>query len=276
LPLAEAGNVDAQIYLGQMHDRGASGVRGDVAEAIRWYRKAAEQGDAGAQYWLGWFYQSHRFDGNGRPVNDYAESVRWLKAAAEQGHPDAQLELGNAYREGRGVVRDEAQQGRWYQASHRNKDGASRLIQQPQCAAVAGLPVFAAVFAACNRGDEGETSRQLTVLAKQGNAQAQNWLGYLYYQGLPGARPGTAPHPTTTSGDLFQGGARWIRSAAEQGYAPAQYNLGVVSEHGMGVAANPTDAIRWYRAAARQKSAEAQAALKRLGQSRPLPGSPDS
>jgi hypothetical protein len=266
LPLAEAGNVDAQIYLGHLYDQGMGTVQRDLAQAIQWYRQAAEQGDAGAQYWLGWLYRSDRFDGQGRQLNDYAESLRWLTAAAEQGHPDAQLELGHAYREGRGVVRDDTQRSRWYQTSHKNKEGVSRLIQQPQCAAVAGLPVFAIVYAACNRGDEGETSRQLTVLAKQGNAQAQNWLGVLYFRGLPGAWPGTAPYPVTVSGDLFQAGARWIRAAAEQGEAAAQYNLGVVYEHGMGVPANATEARRWYQAAVRQKSPEAQTALERLGQ----------
>lgn len=274
-PLAETGNVDAQIYLGTMRASEVTqaqpspvlgrGVKYRLNEAIGWYRKAAEQGDAGAQYWLGRLYQSSRFDGQGRELNDYAESVRWLKAAAEQGHPDAQLDLGNAYREGRGVERNNGERGRWYQTSHKNQEGVRRL-QEPQCAAVASIPALAAVYAACNRGDEGAASRQLTVLAKQGDAQAQNWLGYLYYWGLPGAWPGTAPHPTTTSGDLFQAAARWIRAAAEQGDSAAQYNLGVIYEHGMGVPADPKEAVRWYQAAAQQKSAEAQAALKRLGQ----------
>ncbi|MGH8579094.1 MAG: tetratricopeptide repeat protein [Gammaproteobacteria bacterium] len=141
------------------------------------------QGDAGAQYWLGRLYQSSRFDGQGCELNDYAESVRWLKAAAEQGHPDAQLDLGNTYREGRGVERNEAERSRWYQTSHKNQEGVSRL-QELQCAAVASIPALAAVYAACNRGDEGATSQQLTVLAKQGNAQSQNWLGYLYILGI--------------------------------------------------------------------------------------------
>lgn len=70
----------------------------------------------------------------------------------------------------------------------------------------------------------------------------------------------------TSSGDLFQAGARWIRAAAEQGETTAQYNLGMVYEHGMGVPVDSKEAARWYQAAAQQKSAEAQAALKRLGQ----------
>ena len=42
------GDADAQFNLGFMYDNGR-GVAQNDAEAVRWYRKAAEQGDAGAQ-----------------------------------------------------------------------------------------------------------------------------------------------------------------------------------------------------------------------------------
>ncbi len=45
---AERGDAKAQYILGAAHDRGA-GVAQDDAEALRWYRKAAEQGHAAAQ-----------------------------------------------------------------------------------------------------------------------------------------------------------------------------------------------------------------------------------
>ncbi|MGH8579095.1 MAG: tetratricopeptide repeat protein [Gammaproteobacteria bacterium] len=96
--------------------------------------------------------------------------------------------------------------------------------------------------------------------------RARTGSGTSIYWGLPGAWPGTAPRPTTTSGDLFQAAARWIRAAAEQGDSAAQYNLGVIYAYGMGVPADPREAVRWYQAAAQQESVEAQAALKRLGQ----------
>ena len=47
-PLAEQGNHNAQYNLGVMHDNGW-GVPKDDTEAVKWYREAAEQGDAGAQ-----------------------------------------------------------------------------------------------------------------------------------------------------------------------------------------------------------------------------------
>ena len=49
---AEQGNVLAQLGLGVIYDEGR-GVRQDDAEAARWFRRAAEQGQAHAQNNLG-------------------------------------------------------------------------------------------------------------------------------------------------------------------------------------------------------------------------------
>ena len=45
----------ARIDLGAAY-YGGQGVAQDYAEAVKWYRKAAEQNDAGAQYNLGVCY----------------------------------------------------------------------------------------------------------------------------------------------------------------------------------------------------------------------------
>jgi TPR repeat protein len=67
-----------------MYEKG-QGVPKDDAEAVKWYRKAAEQGNAGAQDKLGAMYA----DGRGVPKDD-AEAVRWHRMAAEQRDEDAQ------------------------------------------------------------------------------------------------------------------------------------------------------------------------------------------
>ena len=60
-------------------------------EAVKWYRKAAEQNFAEAQYNLGVCYD------NGQGVaKDYAEAVKWYRKAAEQNHAQAQYNLGVA------------------------------------------------------------------------------------------------------------------------------------------------------------------------------------
>ena len=51
----------------------------DYKEAVRYYRMAAEQGDADSQYFLGRIYQE------GQGVDqDYEEALRWFRMAAEQ------------------------------------------------------------------------------------------------------------------------------------------------------------------------------------------------
>ena len=57
LQLAEAGDAELQLALGVMYEQG-KGIRQDYTEAVRWYRKAAEeQGFAVAQYNLGRMYE---------------------------------------------------------------------------------------------------------------------------------------------------------------------------------------------------------------------------
>ena len=56
------------------------GVPQDFAEASKWYRKAADQGNAKAQYHLGLMYAK------GRSVpQDLVQALMWLDLAAAQG-----------------------------------------------------------------------------------------------------------------------------------------------------------------------------------------------
>ncbi len=64
----------------------------DEVEAFQRYRKAAEQGDAEAQYVLGERYSR----GQGVPRDD-DEAIRWYERAGEQGHVKAQYSLGLMY-----------------------------------------------------------------------------------------------------------------------------------------------------------------------------------
>ena len=97
---AEQGDADAQYNLGVMYERGL-GVSQDYAEAVKWYRKAAEQGWAEAEYNLGVMNQ----EGLG-VTQYYAEAMKWYRKAAEQGHAWAQFELGKMYYQDQGVTQD--------------------------------------------------------------------------------------------------------------------------------------------------------------------------
>ena len=86
-----------------MYATGRSVLKDD-AEAVKWYRLAAEQGPAGAQYALGLSYRT----GEG-VLKDAAEAARWYRLAAEQGVASAQYTLGVMYAKGEGVLKDDAE-----------------------------------------------------------------------------------------------------------------------------------------------------------------------
>lgn len=84
-------------------------VRPDAAEAARSYRKAAEQGYAGAQNNLGLLYES------GQGVEqDFAEAVKWYCKAAKQEVAEAQFNLAVAYAKGQGTAPDLIQAHFWF------------------------------------------------------------------------------------------------------------------------------------------------------------------
>ena len=118
---AEQGFARAQSNLGVMYANG-EGVAQDYDEAMRLYRLAAEQGLARAQHNLGNMYEN----GRGVAVDD-AEALRWYRLAAEQGLADAQFNLGWMYDEGTGVAVDDAEAVRWYRlAAEQEEDSGCR------------------------------------------------------------------------------------------------------------------------------------------------------
>src|ERR1017187_10160622 len=85
---AAQGDARSQCELGAAFAWGSLGVAKDHAEAVKWYRKAAEQNFAQAQFSLGFRYAK------GEGVSkDYEEAVKWWRKAAEQNHAKAQAHL---------------------------------------------------------------------------------------------------------------------------------------------------------------------------------------
>src|SRR5438309_1716767 len=87
----DQGYAKAQHRLGFCYHDGL-GVAKDYFESAKWYRKAAEHGDAVAQYNLGVYY-----DNGAVPAKDHAEAVKWYRKAAEQGYAPAQHNVGSCY-----------------------------------------------------------------------------------------------------------------------------------------------------------------------------------
>jgi uncharacterized protein len=90
LKAAEAGYAPAQVWLGDILDKSE-----EDEDAVKWYRKAAEQGDPAGQLGLGLMYAK----GEGVKM-DLALGFDYVMKAAQKGHPPALYVLAAAFRTG--------------------------------------------------------------------------------------------------------------------------------------------------------------------------------
>ncbi|ACE05769.1 hypothetical protein Aasi_0340 [Candidatus Amoebophilus asiaticus 5a2] len=218
-------HADAQFKLGVMYHNG-EGVAKDDNQAIKWFQKAAEQGNADAQFNLGVMYE--KVEGN------YKKAIKWFQKAAEQGHADAQFKLGVMYHNGEGVAKDDNQAVFWYRkaAGQRNVKAQFKLGVMYYHGQGVGQ-------------DYKKAIKWYQIAAEQGNADAQFNLGVMYEK---------------VEGN-YKKAIEWYRIAAEQGNADAQFNLGVIYEK---VEGNYKKAIEWFQKAAEQGNLKAQDNLNRL------------
>ena len=86
--------------------------RGDYAIALKELMPLAEQGDAYAQFTLGYMYA----EGQGVPQDDQT-ALKWYTLAAEQGYAPAQFNLGVMYYNGQGVPQDYVRAHMWFNLS---------------------------------------------------------------------------------------------------------------------------------------------------------------
>jgi len=216
---AKAENSDAmsQCALGEIYSAGLLGVSTNFAEAAKWFRKAAEQGDVEAQCNLAHFYEN----GEGVTKNE-KNAVRLYRKAAEQGYDPAQNNLGICFLKGNGTDKDAKEAVRWFrQAAEQGNAYAENNL------------------ATCYLMGEG---------VPQDAVKAVNWYRKAAEQGLAGAQ--------CVLGACYTGGrgcdqdevkaARWFRKAAEQGYMQAEMYLGVAYAKGSGVPQDYVEAYKWF------------------------------
>jgi hypothetical protein len=182
---------EAQFLLGVYYMNG-TGVAQDDAEALRWYRLAAEQGHVSARSNVGVCYAT----GTG-VVQDATEAVRWFRLAADQGDAAAQLNLGGCYAKGTGVDQDAAEAARWYRLA----------ADQGDADAQSTLGVCYAIGMGVDQ-DAAESVRWYRLAVDQGDADAQVNLGGCYLEGIGVVKD----HAEAM---------RWLRLAADQGHAVA-------------------------------------------------------
>lgn len=82
--------LDTQLSVGAWDEVNTEAERN--TEAAKWFRLAANQGHAEAQYNLGVMYKK----GYGVPQNK-TEALKWIRLSANQGYAEAQSDLGEMY-----------------------------------------------------------------------------------------------------------------------------------------------------------------------------------
>lgn len=127
-PLAEAGDVEAQIRMGTLSLYGR-GVPESDAAAFDWFSKAAAQGNREGQFQLGNLYAF----GLGVPKSETdpdRKAAEWYFEAARRGHPAAQYSLGILFLTGKGVEQSNPEAMKWMRrAAEAGHEDAKKFVQ---------------------------------------------------------------------------------------------------------------------------------------------------
>ncbi len=141
------GDAQVQIRIGLMFTAGRGGKE-NRAEAVRWFLRAAEQGNAEAQYKLGEIYEKGDCD----VAKDKSKAFLWYKKAAHLGHAEAQERKQQ-------VLNDIRRENRAVGSSQRAKSNSSE-IQKSEFGVgkIIGLTCvlfFFVILPMCNTGNRG-------------------------------------------------------------------------------------------------------------------------
>jgi uncharacterized protein len=112
------GNADAQFRLARLVSKGAKGLTKNQDMALKLFEAAANAGQTDAQYEMGEIYRA------GRSVAvDFKKAADWYMKAADKKFAPAQNSLGLLYLDGKGVARDLKEAARYFELAAVQGDG---------------------------------------------------------------------------------------------------------------------------------------------------------
>jgi TPR repeat protein len=242
-----------------MYARG-DGVLQDYAEALRWYRKSADQGNAEAQNNL------QDLVAKAPAPSQAPKQPAVAQAPSQTPHPATGAQADQILKASQPAAPapKTAQQAPAATQAKVTNTTAQTAAEKPRSdlGTLRQLANDGNAIAQVDLGlkyddgdgipqDYAEAMRWYRKAADQGNAKAQNNLGLMYSKGHG------VPQDDAEA-------VKWYRKAADQGYAIAQNNLGFMYEAGRGVPRDYAEALRWYRKAADQGNVTAQNNLQKL------------
>ena len=108
---ADGGNASAMNSIGYYYSKGLGGLRENKVEARKWYRKAAEGGNASAMYSIGFYYDVDL----GGFLENKEEALKWYRKATEGGNASAMCRIAWFYENGLGgLQKDEVEALKWF------------------------------------------------------------------------------------------------------------------------------------------------------------------
>ncbi len=186
-------------------------------EAYKYLQKEAVQNNSDAQYCLGLMYRY----GNGVPMN-CKKAFKFFYKAAEQNNIYAQIRLGKMYRWGTGVKSDYKKSIYWYfKASEQNNPDAQRVL--------CSIYYIAKVTFMNN----AESLNDIARSAENGNPKAQYKLGLHYY------------YKSSISEHDKEKAFYWLKKAALEDNAGAQFFLSQMYSYGIGTEENIKESDHW-------------------------------
>ena len=237
---ARRGDSEAELALGLAYRSGNRLLKRNPKLAVRWLRQAARKGKLRAQFELA------RMEDEGEGIApDPSDAAMWYRRAAEQGDVRAMFRLGEMLRTGYGVAKDGAVAADWFRVAAQRGDAASVMALGRLYRDGDGVP-----------RNIDEAARWFRRLADDGDAEARTLLGETLLDNGTGEG---VPRPPSARG---LDGVRWLKAAAAQGYARAQYRLALAHLGGIEADLDTAEAVRLLNCAAEQGYAEA---LRSLG-----------
>jgi TPR repeat protein len=187
-------------------------------QAFTRVRAEAEKGDARALLTLGGFYA----EGIGVQKN-FSKARECYEKAAATGMAEGIYNVGICWEVGMGSEADSAQAAEYF------KKAADMNLPE----ALFKMSVILDSGAGVKR-DEKASVDYMARAAAAGHPDAASIMGLVYLNGLRGQKQNT------------QEGMKLLKAAASAGSVEAMKNIAVVYKDGIGIAASPTDALKWY------------------------------
>lgn len=109
--LAEDGFAGANYYIGSLYENGRGVERPDMEAARYWYMRGIDAADDGEAY-IG---MARLALGGYKDAGSFSDAADYLRKACDKDNPRAMIGLGTLYHMGKGVERDFRQAAQWYE-----------------------------------------------------------------------------------------------------------------------------------------------------------------